>query len=670
MDNQNEMNHPHTNKVTLGLMLIAIGIVYGDIGTSPMYVMKSILEGNGGIAHIDESFIIGAFSLVIWTITLLTTIQFVLIAMKADNNGEGGIFALYSLVRKYGKWLIVVTMIGGATMLADGILTPAVTVTNAIDGLKSIESFNRVLGSNQWYVVGIVLVILAILFGVQHAGTSKIGTAFGPAMLVWFLFLGITGALNMTQDLSIWKAVNPIYAIRVLTSPNNKVGFMILGSVFLATTGAEALYSDMGHVGRGNIYASWPFVKICLLLNYAGQCAWIISHQGDTSLYGIESLNPFFQMLPVSMRAFAVVLSAIAAVIASQALITGSYTLVSEAITLDLLPHMQIRYPSVTKGQLYISLVNSIMWVGTSFVVIYFRYSSRMENAYGLAITVSMLMTTLLLVVYLMKIKGQNILGIVVGIIFGALEFAFFISSCGKFVHGGYIAVIISLILFGIMLVWYRGTQIEQEHRVTLRMRDHVESINALRLDNEIPKFTDNMVFFSSSKDPEEIERDVLYSILDKDAKRSSAYWFLHVDVTNQPYDRSYTVEKYGTDYMYFVNFHLGFKMDQRVNVYLRQVVSDLMASGELPKQNKKHSIYGPSPVGNFKFCMVRTTLPNAGEISSLDAFVLSTKYAIRRAIGGKIKWYGLENSLVITEYVPLIITHSARTELIREERG
>ena len=663
-----EVNHHPTEKVKLGLMLIAIGIVYGDIGTSPMYVMKSILEGNGGIANVDSSFIIGSFSLVIWTITLLTTIQFVLIAMKADNNGEGGIFALYSLVRKYGKWLVIVTMIGGATMLADGILTPAVTVTNAIDGLKSIESVNRILGSNQWYVVGIVLVILAILFGVQHAGTSKIGTAFGPAMLVWFLFLGVTGAINMTQDLSIWKAINPMYAIRVLTSPNNKVGFMILGSVFLATTGAEALYSDMGHVGRGNIYASWPFVKICLLLNYAGQCAWIISHQGDQALRGIESLNPFFQMLPPNMRGFAVGLSALAAVIASQALITGSYTLVSEAISLDLLPHMQIRYPSVTKGQLYIGLVNTIMWVGTSFVVIYFRYSSRIENAYGLAITVSMLMTTLLLVVYLMKIKGQRVLGILTGLIFGALEFAFFISSCGKFVHGGYIAVIISVVIFILMLIWYRGTQIEAEHRVTLQMRNYVESINQLRHDEEIPKFTDNMVFFTSSKNPESIERDVLYSILDKDGKRAAAYWFLHVNVTNQPYDRSYSVETYGSDFMYFVNFNLGFKMDQRVNVYLRQVVSDLMASGELPRQEKKHSIYGPSPVGNFKFCMVRTTLPNTGEISHLDGYILSTKYAIRRAIGGKIKWYGLENSLVITEYVPLVISHTARTELIREE--
>ncbi len=669
MSNQvNEVNHHSKEKVTIGLMLIAIGIVYGDIGTSPMYVMKSILEGNGGIANVDSNFIVGAFSLVIWTITLLTTVQFVLIAMKADNNGEGGIFALYSLVRKHGKWLILVTMIGGATMLADGILTPAVTVTNAIDGLKSIESVNRVLGSNQWYVVAIVLVILAVLFGVQHAGTSKIGTAFGPAMLVWFLFLGITGAINMTQDLSIWRAINPMYAIQVLTSPNNKVGFMILGSVFLATTGAEALYSDMGHVGRGNIYASWPFVKICLLLNYAGQCAWIISHQGDQSLYAIESMNPFFQMLPVNMRAFAVALSALAAIIASQALITGSYTLVSEAINLDLLPHMQIRYPSVTKGQLYIGLVNTIMWAGTSFVVIYFRYSSRIENAYGLAITVSMLMTTLLLVVYLMKIKGKKLLGILTGVIFGALEFAFFISSCGKFIHGGYIAVIISLILFAIMIVWYRGTIIETEHRVTLHMRDYVENIRRLKEDQDIPKFTDNMVFFSSSKDPESIERDVLYSILDKDSKRAAAYWFLHVNVTNQPHDHSYSVETYGSDFMYFVNFNLGFKMDQRVNVYLRQVVSDLMESGELPEQNKIHSIYGPSPVGNFKFCMVRTTLPNTGEISNRDGIILSIKYAIRRAIGGKIKWYGLENSLVITEYVPLVISHTARTELIREK--
>ena len=352
------------SRFRFGMFLVTIGIVYGDIGTSPMYVMKSILEGNGGITQIDGDFIIGSLSLVIWTITLLTTVKYVLIAMKADNHGEGGIFSLYSLVRDCGKWLIVPAMLGGAALLADGVLTPAVTVTTAVEGLRSIESMDRFLGAGQWKVVLITLFIITALFSVQHAGTSRIGKAFGPVMLLWFTFLGVTGAAHILSFPVVLKAFNPIYAVRVLLSPANKLGFMILGSVFLATTGAEALYSDMGHVGKENIYFSWPFVKLCLIVNYLGQGAWIIQNRGDAGLAQVMDLNPFFLMLPELLRPFAVILGAAAAVIASQALITGSYTLVSEAILLDLLPHLEIRYPSDTKGQLYIGTVNSLLWIG------------------------------------------------------------------------------------------------------------------------------------------------------------------------------------------------------------------------------------------------------------------------------------------------------------------
>ena len=383
------------------MCLVAIGIVYGDIGTSPLYVMKSILEGNGGITQINEPFIVGALSLIIWTITLLTTIKYVLIAMKADNHGEGGIFSLYSLVRSCGKWLIVPAMLGGAALLADGVLTPAVTVTSAVEGLRSIAMMDRLLGGRQTGVIIITLCIIASLFAVQHAGTSRIGKAFGPVMLVWFLFLGATGAMNIFSMPQVLRACNPAHAVELLVSPYNKLGFMILGSVFLAATGAEALYSDMGHVGRESIYISWPLVKICLILNYLGQGAWLLSSRGDAALASLESLNPFFLMLPGALRPVAVILSALAAVIASQALITGSYTLVSEAIRLDLMPHLKVQYPAETKGQIYIDTVNKILWVGCTFIVLLFRSSARMESAYGLAITVTMLMTTLLLFVYL-----------------------------------------------------------------------------------------------------------------------------------------------------------------------------------------------------------------------------------------------------------------------------
>ncbi len=387
--------------VSASAALIALGVVYGDIGTSPMYVMKSIIAGNGGISSINEEVILGSLSLIIWTLTLLTTVKYVLIAMQADNHGEGGIFALYSLIKKFGKYLIIPAMIGGAALLADSVLTPAVTVTTAVEGLRSVPVLYQILGEDQNKIVVITLVIIASLFLVQKAGTSLIGKAFGPFMTIWFLFLAVTGAYNMVGDLSVFRACNPLRGIELLFSPSNHVGIMILGSVFLATTGAEALYSDMGHVGKGNIYLSWPFVKACLILNYLGQGAWLLHNQGDQELVRIEDMNPFFEMLPHSVRILAVLLSTMAAIIASQALITGSFTLVSEATRLDLMPRMRITYPSQTKGQSYIPLVNGVLWIACTIVVLYFRSSAHLEAAYGLAITMTMLMTTVLLFIYL-----------------------------------------------------------------------------------------------------------------------------------------------------------------------------------------------------------------------------------------------------------------------------
>lgn len=638
-----------------GLFLVTIGIVYGDIGTSPMYVMKSILEGNGGLQHVDESFIVGSLSLVIWTITLLTTVKYVLIAMKADNHGEGGIFSLYSLVKDFGKWWILPAMLGGAALLADGVLTPAVTVTTAVEGLRSIPSMDRFLGGGQWKVVLITLAIITLLFSVQHEGTSRIGKAFGPVMLLWFGFLGITGVLHILQLPLVLKAFNPVYAIRVLLSKNNKLGFMILGSVFLATTGAEALYSDMGHVGKENIYYSWPFVKLCLILNYLGQGAWILQSRGDAALWIVEDLNPFFLMLPALLRPFAVLLGAAAAIIASQALITGSYTLVSEAILLDLLPHLEIRYPSDTKGQLYIGAVNTVLWIGCSLVVLYFRSGARMEAAYGLAITITMLMTTLLLSVYLRRLRGKAALSWAVLAAFGGIEAIFFVSSLGKFTHGGYVTVLLTLVLLALMVVWYRGTQLERKYCTRLRIREHVPSLIALHEDTQLPLLAHNLVYLDNETDPELMDRDILYSILDKDAKRAQAYWFVSVHVLNEPNTMNYELETYGTDCIFRIRLNLGFKCSQRVNVYLRQIVQDLQQRGELPVQDKKYSIYGKSTVGTFKFCIIHKSVTTKTELTDLDELLLNLKYSIRHAAGSREKWYGLDTSSLIVENVPLI---------------
>lgn len=471
--------------------------------------------------------------------------------------------------------------------------------------------------------------------------------------------------MNIFSMPQVLRAFNPAHAVELLVSPYNKLGFMILGSVFLAATGAEALYSDMGHVGRESIYISWPLVKICLILNYLGQGAWLLSSRGDAALASLESLNPFFLMLPGALRPVAVILSALAAVIASQALITGSYTLVSEAIRLDLMPHLKVQYPAETKGQIYIDTVNKILWVGCTFIVLLFRSSARMKSAYGLAITVTMLMTTLLLFVYLSfpcaREESARVGGVL--IVFGAIETVFFLSSLSKFAHGRYVAVIMALLLLSIMIIWHRGTQLEQKYSVRLKLGDYTENLAALRGDSALPELTQNLVYIGSSDDMETIDRNTLYSILDKDPKRARAYWFLSVHVLDEPNAMNYQVETFGTDYIFRVKLNLGFKNDQRVNIYLRQIVRDLLESGELPPQERKYSIYGPSQVGSFKFLMLRRAVPLMSELSRTDEIILNLKYAVRRAAGSVIQWYGLDTSSVIVEQAPLVIPSAHENE-------
>ena len=651
----------------MGMVLVTLGVVYGDIGTSPMYTLKSIVHNNGGLATVSESMILGALSLVIWTLTLVTTVKYVVVAMKADNHNEGGIFALYSLVRKCAKWLILPAMIGGAALLADGILTPAVTVTTAIEGLRTIDFGYALIGDDQMKVVLITIAIICVLFLVQRAGTSSIGKFFGPVMTLWFAFLGIAGLVNMLGNPGILRALNPMRGIMFLFSPVNHSGIMVLGFVFLATTGAEALYSDMGHVGKANIYASWPFVKLTLILNYLGQGAWLLANNANPEALAIENLNPFFQMLAPELRPFAVVLSTVAAIIASQALITGSFTLVSEATRLDLMPHLQIHYPSDTKGQLYIPLVNSVMWVGCIFVVLLFQTSDRMEAAYGLAITVTMLMTSTLLTSYLAGVLHKRGGAVLFAIVFGAIELCFFFACLTMFFKGGYVMIILAALLFAMMYVWRRGTAIERTQSVYLPVRKYVSQLGRLRADEAYPLLADNLVFLVNSSDAETLDRDVLYSILDKHPKRAKAYWFLNVRVTDEPYTHTYTVDSFGTDFLFKVQLQLGFKVNQRVNAYLRQVVTDLMNTGELPPQEHAYSIYERrGHVGDFRFCMLRKTLAPETAISSSDHRVISMKYFIRRLCGSPARWYGLENTSIIFEYVPLFAKMRPATKLQR----
>lgn len=637
------------------MLLVTVGVVYGDIGTSPLYVMKAIVNGNGGLTDISEGTIVGALSLIIWTLTLITTIKYVVIALRADNNNEGGIFALYSLVRRFGRPLIIFAVIGGAALLADGILTPAVTVTTAIEGLRTVSYTNALLGEGQKTILLITVAIIVFLFLVQRSGTSNIGRAFGPIMVVWFLFLGCTGIMAVCSAPEVLRALNPIYGIMFLLSPQNHAGFMVLGSVFLATTGAEALYSDMGHVGKANIHASWPFVKICLIANYLGQGAWLLTHSGDAALSLVNDMNPFFEMLPPSLRPFSIILSTLAAIIASQALISGSFTLVSEAMRLDLMPHMKVSYPSKTKGQIFIPLVNLIMGLGCVGVVLFFQSSSRMEAAYGLAITLTMLMTTVLMSVYLRKASKHSVGAVVFCVLFGSIELSFFLSSLTKFMHGGYVTIIIASILALVMVVWLRGTSIEHAQSDFFPMSRFVEQFLDIRGDTSLPVFADNLVFITNNPQVDLLERDILFSIFDGRPKRARAYWFVNISVTDEPYTHAYSIHSFGTEHIFKVQLDLGFKIDQFVGIYLRQIIGDLVRSGEVPPQTRHYSVpRRHDEVGDIKFCLLRKYLAPESSISRSDRLIMSTKYSIRRICGSPIKWYGLEPSDTTIEYVPL----------------
>nr|WP_162615141.1 KUP/HAK/KT family potassium transporter [Vagococcus silagei] len=640
----------------MGGALIAMGVVYGDIGTSPLYVMKAIIEGNGGLALVSEDFILGAVSLVFWTLTLLTTVKYVMIALSADNHGEGGIFSLYTLVKKMSKYLVFPAMIGGATLLADGVLTPAVTVTTAIEGLRGIPTFYNVFGDNQHVIVVITMVIIISLFMIQRFGTQKVGTAFGPIMLAWFTFLGAIGLFNFAQDLSVIRALNPIYALKILMSPENKMGVFILGSVFLATTGAEALYSDLGHAGRKNIRFSWPYIKICLTLNYFGQAAWIISVKDNPMYQEIEMLNPFFRMMPSSLTVVGVLFATAAAVIASQSLISGSYTLVSEAIKLRLLPRLRIVYPTDQKGQLYIPVVNTLLLIGCLSIVVTFRTSAHMEAAYGLAITITMLMTTILLLFYLIQIKTPKILAFGIFFFFGMIESVFFISSATKFLHGGYVAVLIAVTILLIMLIWHRGNVIQEKSSDRVSLYDYKDQLDELRQDESVPQYQTNIVFLTSKIKGHQVGRELMYSILDKSPKKAKVYWFVNVFVTDQPYTKEYYVDMMGTDYIVNVQLRLGFRVNQEVNVYIRQIVHDLMSSGQLPKQPQKYSIMPGREVGDFAFVLIKEELTRVTSLSALDTLVMQLKLGIKKLAFDPAKWFGLEYSDVTFEHVPLVV--------------
>lgn len=641
-------NQKHIHQLSAAGVLISLGIIYGDIGTSPLYVFKAIVDDR----IITSDLILGGLSCIFWTLTLQTTLKYVIITLRADNKGEGGIFSLFSLVKRKSRWLIVPAMIGGCALLADGIITPPITVSSAIEGLGIVYPGLP--------TVPIVIAILTLLFIIQQFGTSFIGRAFGPIMFIWFSMMAILGISFVSQYPAILQSINPYYAYQLLTS--NPSSFLILGAVFLCTTGAEALYSDLGHCGKSNIRVSWIYVKTCLILNYMGQGVWLLQHQGNT----LNGENPFFQMMPDWFLIFGIGIATAAAIIASQALISGSFTLISEAVRLNLWPKVKINYPTNQKGQLYVPSINWLLWVGCLVVVLIFQASAKMEAAYGLSITVAMLMTTILVAIYLKRKKFPNYLVYTFLAVYLVIELTFLTSNLAKILHGGWFTIVLGSILYSVMWAWSSARRIKNRFVKFVEVEEYYPIIKELSEDESVPKYASQLVYLTSANFSSEIELKIMYSILQKQPKRADVYWLVHVDVVDEPYTSDYKVDFLIPDKLVRIDFKLGFRIEQRINVLFRKVVEELVQNKEIDITSKYPSLHKHQIVGDFKFVVLEKVLSKSNKLPFIERFIMDYYFILRKFSLSEEKGFGLDSSFVTMERVPLIVSTADDTQLKR----
>jgi KUP system potassium uptake protein len=644
------------NKATLAGLVIALGIIYGDIGTSPLYVLNAIIKDK----EITEKLILGGLSCIIWTLTLQTTIKYVILTLQADNRGEGGIFSLFALVRRQKKWLVIPAMIGGAALLADGMITPPITVTSAIEGLRQIP---RLHGIEQRTVMYIVLGIITMLFFVQQFGTASLGKLFGPIMVIWFSMLGVFGMIHLSDDMQIFKALSPHYAIELLTTYPK--GFWILGAVFLCTTGAEALYSDLGHCGKTNIRVSWIFVKTALILNYLGQGAWLLANYNG-KIFDTANLNPFYGLMPTWFILPGIAIATAAAIIASQALISGSFTLISEAMRLNLWPRLRINYPSEEKGQLYIPGINLILFLGCIGVVLYFKKSSNMDAAYGLAITLCMIATSILFANFLITKRVHSALIYLYLAVYFSIEFSFLFANLEKFKHGGYVTLIMGGILFMVMYVWYRSRKIKNRYVEFVRLEHYVPMIQELSNDKTVPKHATHLVYMTSANNPKEIEHKIIYSILNKKPKRADIYWFVHVDTMDDPYTCDYVVDHIIPNDIIRVELRLGFRMEAKVNLLFRKVVEDLVTNKEVNIYSRYESLERNNVVGDFQFIVMEKYLSQDNELPLFEKMVMKFYFWLKDMSLSEERGFGLDPANVVVEKFPLIVAPVTQIRLKR----
>jgi len=650
MDSKDSRLH----KLSTAGVLVALGIIYGDIGTSPIYTLRFIV----GDHVITEDLILGGLSCVFWTLTLITTIKYVYLALSADNKGEGGIFALYALVRRYkAGWVIFPAIIGCCTLIADGFITPAISVTSAVEGLRS---FNEDI--TQETIISIVIAILLALFVFQQFGSSVVGKTFGPVMLIWFVFIGTIGGIHLIGNLSILKAINPAYAAHLLYEYPG--GFWILGAVFLCTTGAEALYSDLGHCGKSNIRMGWGFVKFCLLLSYFGQGAWLLEHQGTT----LDGVIPFFEIMPKPLLIFGVIIATMATIIASQALISGTFTLVNEAMKLKLWPSTRVRYPSQVKGQIYLPAINWVLMFGSILVVLYFKESDAMQSAYGLAITFDMLMTTSLLVYYFTTSKKSRVRSSVLAFTFFTIEGAFLISNLSKFTHGGWFSFSIAGFFFLMMFILYKARNLRDRHTEFVDLKHYVQLIQDLQADTSVPKEATNLVYMAVANSKRYIDSNIIYSIFKKRPKRADVYWFVHVDTVDSPYTSKYSVDTIIPRKCFFIRIKLGFKADHRVNLLLNKIWHDMAESAEIDLISHYDSLQRHSMPSDFKFVILHSLASVDSEISNFDNLIIQGYRFIKKHSLSTEEMYGLELANVEVESVPIMVGPPAKVRIKREK--
>jgi KUP system potassium uptake protein len=648
--------HDLHNKYTLGGILITLGIIFGDIGTSPLYVMSSII----GKHAITRDVVLGGISAIFWTLTLQTTIKYVIITLGADNHGEGGIFALYALVKRTKvKWLIIPAIIGGSALLADGIITPPISVSSAVEGVKTYyPNLNT---------VPIVIGILVFLFTIQQFGTKLVGKFFAPMMMIWFGMLAVLGLIQIFKNTDVLCAVNPYYAYHLLKV--HPEGFYVLGFVFLCTTGAEALYSDMGHCGRKNIRISWIFVKIALLLNYFGQGAYLIKHEGFTlASINANNGNPFYLIMAGWFQPYGIVIATLAAVIASQALISGSFTLINEAMRLSFWPKVKIKFPTDQKGQIYIPSINWLLLLGCIGVVLYFKKASNMEAAYGLAIVLCMIMTTLLLTYYMIIKRVSLYIILPLILLYLVIEFSFLVACLDKFMHGGYVTIIIATILIFVMSIWFMAKKISKNYTKIVKIENYKKVLAELSVDLSIPKYATHLVYMTNANRVDEIEEKVMYSILQKRPKRADLYWFVHVNVTNEPYKREYKVTEIIKDDIYRIDFNLGFREPTKINLMFKEVLKDMVSKGEVDITSRYESLSKNHIIGDFKFVLSQKFLSNDSFMHWHEKVIMNTYFFIKNFSLSEEQAFGLDSSSVKIEKFPMVLHAPEKIELTRIE--